>query len=308
MAQIDPRALKVLRKKSRLNQAQLADLVGVSKRQVAEWERERGDSPPVSIRTANLKKLCGVLRATEAHLTGEEPLLESAQGDLPSHQLSVRISSIGRLNYELIEEQYDVSRQQLIEAAPMLFMLLARQSLSWRARQLESLKTAVKAIQEQGEAFIAPEILDSYVGMVEGLEREEQAIGREEVLTPSSPDLDYRLDFSNRFADYLIRTAMTSDIMVDLHGPISVFPDYLVCPGALREICGGASAAQMPRAAYALVAGAVSLAEIPEELRGPEGSEDRSEWLAQRAPEYTGGAEYGYSFCEDRFPSMSIYI
>ena len=307
MAQIDPRALRVLRKKSRLNQAQLADLVGVSKRQVAEWERTQKDRPPVSIRAANLKRLCALLGVTEAQITGEERL-DASQDDLRLHQFSVRLSSMSRLNYELIEKEYGISREHLVEAAPMLFMVLARQSLAWREQQLEQLCSALHVVQENGLELITATVGGELDQLEEELEREVQAVRNEEILTPSSMDPIHKINFSNRFADYLMGTAASSDITFDLHGPISEFPDHLVCPDTLREICGGASAVQMPRAAYALVTGNVSLADIPEELCGPESSEERCEWLAQRAPEFTGDAHWGYSFGEDEVPGMRIYL
>ena len=253
----------------------------------------------------NLKKLCRVLGVTEPQLTGEERLPEGSQGDLPLHQFSVRLSSKSRLNYELITAQYGISKEQLVEAAPLLFMVLARKSLAWREEQLDGLLNAVQVFRESGAGFMGDEAREALEETAEECEREIQAVRDEEILAPSSTDAELGVSFSNRFADYLIGTAKPGDVAFGLLGPISVFPDYLVCPEALRAICGGENAAQMPRAAVSLVTGKVTIAEIPEELCDPERMEDRSEWLAKFAPELTSGAQY--KFEKNEIPSITFF-
>ena len=305
MPKIDPRVIRTLRKKNKLTQGQLAEKLSVSKRQVAEWEREREGAPPVAIREDNAQKLSRLLRATMEQLAGVEPLLTGPNEESPKQQFTVRLTQQSRLNYDLAERRYGVSRDRLIEAAPMLFALLARQSLEWREEQLERHRKAIELLQEADQAFVPSEVAESYLELTtHALDQEEEDLRNGNVFTSSRPDLDEQLHYGNRFADYLIAVARTIDITFDLSGPISGFPEYLVSPHTLREICGGPEAPQKGRAAYALASGLVKLSDIPADLLGDDASPQRSDWIAGRAPDLDAGLNY--SFEEGELPGIEV--
>ena len=305
MQTIDPRVIRTLRKKNKLTQGQLAEKLGVSKRQVAEWERERKGAPPVAIRDDNAQKLGQLFRVTKEQLAGKEPFPTGQHGDAPKQQITVRLTHQARLNYDLVERRYGVSRDKLIEATPMLFALLARQSLEWREEQLERHRKAIGLLQEADEAFVPPEIVESYVEFsTHALDHEEEALKEGEIFTPSRPDLNDQLHFGNRFADYLISASKNADIAFDLSGPISLFPDNLVLTHALQELCGGPDAPEKDRAAYALASGAVKLSDIPADLLSDDVSVQRSEWIAARAPVLDAGLRYAFE--EGELPGIEI--
>lgn len=307
MQHIDSRVIKTLRKKNRLTQGQLAEKLGVSKRQVAEWERERDGAAAVTMRDENAQKLGQLFRVTKEQLAGKEPLATGPGDEAPKQQLTVRLSSQSRLNYDLVERRYGVSRDKLIEAAPMLFAVLARQSLEWRKEQLELLESAVTVLQESNEAFIPPEVGEDYLEFAaQAHAREEGALIEEEVFTPSQPDLDHQLHFGNRFADYLMAASGNVDIAFDLSGPISLFPDCLVSTQTLQDICGGPDAPMKARAAYALASGSARLSDVPAGLMNDDASIQRSEWIAGKAADL--GEDDQYTFEVGEYPGIEVSV
>lgn len=74
-----PERIKELRKNRNLTQSELADLAGVTKTAISNWER--GSYSPDSV---NLKKLAEALGTTVAYLLGETDLW-TRYGDVPEH-------------------------------------------------------------------------------------------------------------------------------------------------------------------------------------------------------------------------------
>ena len=125
---INPRSLKALREARKLTQEKLAEKAGLSKRVVAACEDSSRDSRP---REATAVKLAKALGVSVSALSEEQVDLQPHERPEPT---TVRMTDIARENYQLIKEKYDVSRDEVVEFAPIMFAILAEMSLEWRRR------------------------------------------------------------------------------------------------------------------------------------------------------------------------------
>lgn len=128
LTMINPRSLKALREARKLTQEKLAEKAGLSKRVVAACEDSSRDSRP---REATAVKLAKALGVSVSALSEEQVDLQPHERPEPT---TVRMTDIARENYQLIKEKYDVSRDEVVEFAPIMFAILAEMSLEWRRR------------------------------------------------------------------------------------------------------------------------------------------------------------------------------
>src|ERR1700722_13427626 len=116
---VNAERISTLRTKRALSQKVLAGKVGVDPGTVSRWEGGEIDR----IRQDIFGKLRSVLAATEDDICGEGPFPESraAQQDPPKGQMNLNVDSACRNALALVAYRYGVTRQQIVEAAPLLF-------------------------------------------------------------------------------------------------------------------------------------------------------------------------------------------
>lgn len=157
---LDPAALYALRKRRRLTQQDLADKAKLSKRVVAECERLESQTRPRRSTIEALAKGLGVrveelcvktapgpedagagdpkTRTVPArgHVVVEGSVLDRAN---KVEATTVRISSIAKENFVVLKEKYGVTRDEVVEFAPVMFAMLAEMSLERRRRNYPKL-------------------------------------------------------------------------------------------------------------------------------------------------------------------------
>ena len=290
---IDPKRLKQLRKGKRLTRSGLAEKSKISKRTIARLESETGRATVARERTVNeLGKALGVEPGV---LIGELPLPDAAERTRPEggrrRQVSAQLQPNASLAYALLKRRYGLGLTTLVNAAPLMFVLLAEGSLVWRLEKAEEAVEASNALRGLGlgnrNFWIAAQRAEDAVM------EEEDSIGRRDVFGKDLCEQDifdegYDSSTHNPFADYLralARKIDDSDI-VEIHediedrGPLKNFPMATVCNGDVNDFTGGDD-----RLSFALRMGWLRADSIPEDLLADDALKKRQEWLEEQIPE-----------------------
>lgn len=205
------------------------------------------------------------------------------------------------LAYDLVLDRYGIDMWDVIDAAPLLFTLLAEMSLADRRRRLEEMAVAWTAYQ----TTVPEHINFAAVGdCYEGLQAEDDSIVERDLFgfrilreneswSMYVDNRDYDED-RNPFSDFLITLAKElgpDNDAIDYHGIKSALGDgggmtgWELFPTYLKHLTGGSL-----RANYALSRGYVRLGQIPKHLRGEDEDNDqvtveRTEWLESHVPD-----------------------
>ena len=212
--------------------------------------------------------------------------------------MGVEIAPKARLAYDLIKHRYGVSATEIVSVAPLIFTLLAEQSLSRRRERLEEAGEAIERLDRMGSEvghsiFLTASTVALNAGTVEGQSIEKADIFGEHLLSSYDgtgvPEEPFDSGVTNPFAAYLRLLADNLDRreIVDTKEDLSYgstygkFPDYDICAGELDEIADGSADARR-----ALEVGFARLSDIPEELKGKDRGEERAAWLKERLPDF----------------------
>ena len=138
MAQViylDPERVRKLRDRLSLSQEGLAKRAdNLNKQTIYRLEKRR--SP---VRKGTLGRLAQALGVDPEVLTGEKPIPSdasqpSASEDEASYQLNVRVDAAVRNAFELVARRYKISVPKIAQLAPLLFVIIAEQSLKHRRK------------------------------------------------------------------------------------------------------------------------------------------------------------------------------
>ena len=177
---IHPKHLKDLRMRKKLSRRKLAEISGISERQIGRVEASGTDVP---VRLNTMMKLASAL-GVDAEMLVDNPTALDPLPVPPSQdvQLSTKISSQVRLAYDLVKHRYGPSQKDIINLAPLLFVLLAEGSLSWRRQWLEEAKAAMERLKQltSERESLNPEELD--LEWDESFEAEQESIKKNELL------------------------------------------------------------------------------------------------------------------------------
>ena len=293
---IDPDRLRSLRKKQNLSLVKLAEKTkrvnppGITEKTIQRLEATSQQN--TAVREHTIESLVKALNVEPGVLAGELPIPESdkAPADNPERvQIGAQIAPKTRLAYDLIKRRYGVNATEIINMAPLFFVLLAEGSLIWRREKLEEGSGHLQQIEFGHGVF---ESALTVADMV--MAKEEESINKNDLFgehlleqdviggSPFDPDED------NPFVHYLHRLANDLDIpgVVDVDsGVLSMasnfkFPHYDICSEELDDIANGS-----PIARICLETGCVRLSEIPEQLMAEDAGEERAKWLEERLPD-----------------------
>lgn len=135
--------LKQIRDLHRLSRKRLAEKArGVSERTITRLETGEISSP----RQGTIDRLARALEALEIDprmLTGERPIPHEQlrrPGVPPVSQFNVRVNAAIRNAYELAARRYGVSTTKIAQLAPLLFVIVAEESLKYRREKLAELE------------------------------------------------------------------------------------------------------------------------------------------------------------------------
>ena len=282
---INPQNLRRLREAQGLSRRQLAEKSGVSQKQIQRLEDRSQASK--NVRIVNLRCLADALGVTAEKLV-REPQVPGFKVTRIRNSLFPGVL----LAYELIEKRYGVTVGQVVNMAPLFFVLLAEGSLAWRQAQLNELRQAIESVEMLGDNRKRCAWHVRYAD--DGTGYEQDHIDKGDLFSdpyPNDYDFDPQDDWDGSpFADYL--RALAEEIgkpeLVELNdygservGGLDGLPAYSVCSGDLdRYVSSGSHAAQ------ALHASDARLSDIPEPLMAEEAFDEREAWLeGQLSPE-----------------------
>ena len=135
---INPLTLKTARKRRGLTQGQLARDIKCSKDTVSRWERGKSRR----VRSHLRKPLCDALQVTWKRLT--EPTIEQRQHLTGDVTTKVPIRKDMRASLQLVAVRYGVSPTEVVNLAPLLFLIVAERSLLTRERRLKEMNAVVE--------------------------------------------------------------------------------------------------------------------------------------------------------------------
>ena len=282
---IDPDRLSILRKKKGFTRPQLAERSGISERTIQRLEIEPERSEKTQEHTLNsLAKALGVKEGPGV-LTGELPLPEfdKAPIDNPDRvQIGAQITPKVRLIYNLIKRRYGVSTTEIINMAPLFFVLLAEKSFAWRRDKLQVMYEAIDHLR-QIESEFEHGIVDGLIWTEDGLEAEAHSIDENDLfgkeLYDFSGDMPFDPSTNNPFASYLRKLA--DDLAIP--DVVSVEPDDLSFGSPLKfpayDVCPKELDSYEDIVRLCLIAGRVRLLDMPEELVAEDAQEERKKWL-----------------------------
>jgi hypothetical protein len=295
---ISPTRHKTLRLRLNLTPTKLARKLAkmktpVTTKTISNIEKHDGETYPV--RENTLKSLSRALEVPPEVLSGEIPLpAKRSPGDTISVQLDARTS----LNYELIARRYGVSQEEIINIAPLLFLKAAEESLTRQKRVLEDevMKLVKSYCVDAGST--PPQSLDMVpVGLLDFLDSSWDSLYAHRLNAIKTNDLfelTVPYDFggmdeeANPFGDYLQEIcdsglgSQKAGVLRDYMGFYSCFPDSsipisIVCNDDIERITLGSENARS-----ALMTGAASIKDIPEEYWEPRRAGDRVAWLEDK--------------------------
>ena len=142
---IRPELLRELRHRQGLRLHTLADHAGISKDSV--WRIENGLQP--GNREDTQRRLARALGVEPGVLTGERPL--PAVAEAPRSRWTLEISQATRNAVILAARRYGVPEVLILELAPLLFVLMAEESLGRRRAVLAELESALAKSAAAGE-------------------------------------------------------------------------------------------------------------------------------------------------------------
>ena len=292
---IDPNRLEELRKRKRLSRAQLADKSGISRRQIARLES--GASAGSTARDRTVNKLANAFGVEPDVLTGEMPMPAASArpppGDRRSRQVSAWVQPKVGLAYALIKRRYGASLTTLVNAAPLMFVLLAEGSFIWRREKLKEVEEATERLDYSGSRHL----VSTYAGAgradrgadVERHSIESRDLFGEEVLKYLLEDgLD--AGNTNPFAEYLRDLAakiddqdivdVEADEWINDRGALKNFPEFTICRGDVDRFTGGSTKLNV-----ALLFGLLRVDQIPDELLTDDAADRRRQWLDRQLEE-----------------------
>lgn len=293
---LNPDTLKTLRKKRNLSQQALAERceqinsAKVSKRTIARIET--GETPPDRVRAHTVESLARALGVTPEELGKPSTELSDEYWEKIGYKsIRVQLPAAARLSYRWVLYQYDIQFQDLVEAAPWMFTLLAEMSLAERRQRLT----------EAGEAFetamchmpghlrhgkIARSDFDNACMDEENSLASRDIFGNEVLASATDRLVPDPFDpyVENPFVDFLIHLAKKADseaIDPDHIEPLSGggMPTWPIFENWLSEFTGGDYWAR-----FAMENVRIDLANMPKDFKGVEKTAERVAWLIDKIP------------------------
>ncbi len=275
---INPKRLAALRARKGLSQKQLASKVGVDKGSVSRWER--GET--TRVRDEKLGLLCKVLHTTTAELSADSPLSErSPDRETGSReQVNLMMDIACRNALGLVAMRYGVTRQQIVEIAPLLFFIAAERSLIDRREKLDRLRDRVdRAIGE------AADHLQNYLRGTQNwhdeelLEQEDASLAARDLFAkqvgPWTDDRARSNPFARFLTDLLAETGLNP--LVPINWEVGEGPTYRIGFEEVSKLVGGDSSA-----CASVLSGKVALTDMPTDVRRGS-SAVRAQWVNDQA-------------------------
>ena len=185
------------------------------------------------------------------------------------------------IHFDLVSARYGISPQAQIEAAPLLFTILAEMSLADRRKRLNDFQTGRDAVPDTGLHHLQRGIEIADYKMERLLDKEAASIEARDL---SGATINGEDEFegwwveeeADVFVNFLKSLASGDDgSLIDIGGGTATNIEYSVLQDDLSRITGGDEFASA-----ALRLGRVRVRDIPTNLLGEEMADARAVWLA----------------------------
>src|SRR6516162_2394859 len=288
MNNIEPPVLKKLLKDKGLSLADLAKQARLNKQTI--WRLTTGKV--AKTRDHTIRNIARVLNVDTRVLRGEARAPELTSGTEPAvskFQLNVRVSTVARNALSLVAERYGVEQSQIVELAPFLFCWVAEASLRQRRDRLSKVERAcenARNVEREIRHFPVP----NFTYSEEKIAAEHRSIDRRDLFgawfceKADLLDPTFRHDFKteNPLAIFLRNLVSEISSVAKFEGwSGDGSPNYRVCPEEAAELVGGDT-----DRADELLRGDVAINEMPKEIRSPERTKERAEWVCEKAAEH----------------------
>jgi transcriptional regulator with XRE-family HTH domain len=269
MAILDGKALAEARRKRDWTQVELSEATK-PKVDVSTISRiERGK--PTRVRANTLRALAKALDVQPESLC---PAAE-AERDV----MKLRIETAARNALTLVAVRYRISRESIIEIAPLLFFIAAEQSLKERQSRIADVRASADALFDlyRGIPHLPPEwpVDEGAVSSEEQSIKARDLFGKKvldsaQFMSELSDDFDEAEH--NPFVTFLRNSLSNISTSTELADSVrwapGLWPSYQICSEEALSVVGNDTSA-----AHAIVCGAAALHEMP---KGP--PEQRAEW------------------------------
>ena len=265
---INPDRLRFWLNKCRLSQKELAAKIGTDVGTVSRWKTGKTRK----IRSSKLAKLCEVLGVTQTELCADGPLSEAGDA-APRGQVTMMLDTACRNALALVARRYGVTRQQIVEVAPLLFAIIAEQSLAERRNRLDGYHDAAPS-HLRGSLRGPYDEDDNKL-----LDAEERSIRQRDLFASHVVDRDENHHKSNPFAVFLSKRLSETDLKKGngVTWEEDEAPRYQIGIEELIDLLGKDQAA-----CKLVLSGEVALAEMPGDTRKAT-PEVRASWVKEKA-------------------------
>ncbi len=301
---INKQALKEQILRSRMTNLELAEKSGVS---VAQIRRLVNGENKRDLRKDTRDKLAHALKCKPEDLdkeptSGRNTVVE-AYVEQSYPQFNFRMPAQTRNALSLVALRYGQTATDILNAAPLLFHLLAQQSLQARKQNTHQTQKDLVLLEANAGSWMRSLVSTANARISDAIHYEEDSIENEELFGESTADRMYEMysgpdfdnfELSNPLASYItscIKDLGLSDdqsedsnskdtIQLEGWAPRST-PQYRVCNLEALKFCGGDQ-----NAASHLLFGHVLISSIPPELRAKNADANRrAEWIKGEAQE-----------------------
>jgi transcriptional regulator with XRE-family HTH domain len=224
---INGETLKTMRKRRGWSQRQLADKCKCAHEHISRLERGASSAPRPRLREALVKALGVEWEKLTLPIPDDER--NTSNGPLDMIQLNVRIDQKVRNAFSLMRLRYGVQPAELVELAPLLFIILAERSLDWRRRNVDAIDKAMEEISELAPHYQTE--LNRGIFYFEDAEISERdsiaardVFGRELEFQNGEPGNPF-MSYVDQLATNLIKNGLISYIYAEYPGE----QDYLFC-------------------------------------------------------------------------------
>jgi transcriptional regulator with XRE-family HTH domain len=269
MAEINPTALRALRKRKNLTLDDLAEMSKVDRGTISKIETGKRANPNAS----TLRKLAGAL-GVEAHELSSSDADASTRFELASKsQMNVRMAHDARNALHLTALRYGVKPNHILHLAPFLFQWAAEASLNWRRERLAEIDAKLDALSNIAPPkHLSGVVTDHWRGS-DILEEERRSIAKRDLfgllISEEALPISYEESEQNPMAQFLqaVAGSLGEGVTFDHWSPHWSHPGYTLGKAEALEVVGNDE-----EAAQEIVSGYAPLHELPKEVReqGPQ--------------------------------------
>ena len=270
MPMLDGKALTEARRKRGWTQVELSEETK-PKVDVSTISRiERGK--PTRVRANTLRALAKAL--------GVQPESLCPTAEAERDVMKIRMETATRNALTLVARRYGISRESIIEAAPLLFFIAAEQSLKERQRRITDVRAAADALVDLQRAVrhlpMHWPIDESAVSSEEQSIKARDVFGRKVLANSHEFISDFELEFDvaaeNPFVAFLrdnfSKVSDSNEVAQSVRWHPDRWPSYQICAEQAGTIVGNDAGA-----ARAILSGVAALHEMPKGT-----PQERAEW------------------------------